>query len=93
MAPEEANMSILDRIRAADRLSIDIQPAIKVFCVCCNQHIGHLKSAKGGIENFVPLKHGKTDNALLCPVCGKIFTAFKHIDPEPKFKTDRGYLP
>ena len=84
-------MSLFERIHASDQLGVEMKPAIKVFCVNCNKHIGYLRSDQGGIKNFIPLNGQQTtDNGLTCPLCGHVFVAF---NPGTTFKTDRGYIP
>ncbi len=84
-------MSFLGRIFPRDVLSISKQPAVKVLCTACREHVFYMKRENGGtgLDNLVPLAGAHPPHDSACPKCGRIFLAFS---PEPSLLTDRGYI-
>jgi len=92
-------IGIIDKIKAGDRLNVNLKPAGKVFCASCGEHIYYLRReiVKGEQDCsgcFAPIEGMPAPvpgDPILCPKCQKPFYAVQN--DEIKIKTNKGYLP
>ncbi len=85
---------LLDKLRASDKLSVQMHKAPKVFCVSCREHIFYLikESKTFSLNMLAPaIDNLKPPGDIYCPLCGEIFAGIKN----DRFiiKTEKGYLP
>ncbi|MBN2060696.1 MAG: hypothetical protein JW882_09810 [Deltaproteobacteria bacterium] len=85
-------IGLREKVRTGERLGVEVRPAAKVFCASCGRHIYYLKDSPENIspECFAPLEGRKKPDSLICPECGRCFTAFEN--NQPRIKTDRGWM-